>query len=447
MEILIIGGIAAGMSVAAKASRTNRDAKITVIEKEEYVSFGACGLPYYIGGQFDDENEMYARTPQQMMDSGVNLLLGHEVKSVDFDSKSLSIYDIKNDLTVEKKYDRLMIATGASAITPPIPGIDSENVYTITKPYIVNKLKDNLSSYNDVVIIGGGFIGVEVAEQLAHLGKTVHVVEALDSIMSGPFDTEFTDKLKFALEETKVNVHLGERAETFNTENGKVVSVTTDKQTLKADAVIVSVGFRPNTAFVKDQLDMLPNGAIITDKYGKTSVDDVFAAGDCSTVEHRLAGTKYIPLATYANKMGRLIGTNIVSDQKDWLPFIGALGSSSIKVGEYEAASTGLTEKEALSLGLNIKTTLVHTSNHSNYYTDVAQENIMIKLVFDAETLVLYGAQLFGRNETVLRATGLTTAIYAGLTTEEIGFIDYAYAPPFASTWEALNVAANTAKR
>lgn len=446
MRIIVIGGIAAGMSVAAKASRTNPNAKITIIEKEDYVSFGACGLPYYIGGQFDDENEMYARTPEQMRSAGIELLLKHEALSVDFDKKQVNVLDYASKSEHIMEYDRLMIATGASAIKPPIPGIESDNVYTITKPYDGNKLKDSLNCINDVVIVGGGFIGVEMAEQLAHSGKKVHIIEAQDSILSGPFDEEISQKIKESLELMGVEVHLSQSAKRFNTEENKVVSVETDQKVLKADAVIVSVGFRPNTSFVKGQLNMLGNGAIITDAYGQTSIKDVFAAGDCAAVNHRIGEVRYIPLATYANKMGRLIGTNIVSETKDWLEFKGALGSGAIKVGAFEAGSTGITEKSAEQLGLNYKTTLVHTNNHSNYYTDVAQEKIIIKLIYDAKTKVLLGAQVFGRNEAVLRLHALTTAIHAELTTDEIGFIDYAYAPPFASTWEAINVAANTAK-
>ncbi len=446
MKILVIGGIAAGMSVAAKASRTNPDAKITVIEKENYVSFGACGLPYYIGGQFDDENEMYSRTPDQMRKSGIEILLKHEVTEVNFDSKSLTALDLDSNTEHTLKYDRLMIATGASAIMPPIPGIESSNVYSMTKPYDGNKFKENLGTMNDIVIVGGGFIGVEMAEQLAHLGKTVHVIEAQDTIMSGPFDTEFSEKLKESLEASGVHVHVSTTAQSFTSHDGVVTAVETSNGTFKADAVVVSVGFRPNTAFLKGQLDMLGNGAIITDNFGETSIKDVFSAGDCAAVNHRISKAQYIPLATYANKMGRLIGTNIVSDKKDWLAFNGALGSGAIKAGDFEAASTGITEKTAKALDINYKTTLVYTNNHSNYYTDVAQEKIMIKLIYKEDTKVLLGAQVFGRNEAVLRIHALTTAIHAELTTDEIGFIDYAYAPPFASTWEAINVAANTAK-
>ncbi|CAM3267872.1 CoA-disulfide reductase [Vagococcus fessus] len=444
MEIVIIGGIAAGMSTAAKAARTNKEATVTVIEKEKYVSFGACGLPYYLGNQFEDQNEMFARTPEQMEASGVNLMLEHQVTAIDFKTKTITMTDLKTGEEKTKTYDRLMIATGAQPIVPPLAGMDSENVYTITKIDQVNRLKENLAKYNKIVVIGGGFIGVEVADQLAIQGKEMRLIEAGSAIMSGPFDPEFSEKLKGAVEEEGVAIHLDELAQELITTDGKVTAVKTHKGDYEADAVIVAIGFRPNTAFLKGQLEMLGNGAIIIDKYGRTSEKDVFSAGDCASVPHRLLGDSYIPLATTANKLGRIVGTNIAVSEDKMEEYVGALGSSAIKAGAYEAASTGLTEKQAKAKGLNYKTTCIETNNHSNYYT--VQEKIMIKLVYDAETLVLYGAQLFGKNETVLRATGLTAAIHAGLTTKELGFVDFAYAPPFASTWEAINVAANTAK-
>ena len=444
MEIVVIGGIAAGMSAAAKAARTNKEAIVTVIEKENYISFGACGLPYYLGGQFEDEQEMFARTPDQIRDSGINLLLEHEVRTIDFKNKVLTMTNLTTNETVTKSYDRLMLATGATPIVPPIPGIEASNVYTITKPERVMTLKKDLADYQNIVVIGGGFIGVEVADQLALQGKKVTIIEADKVVMGGPFDPEFSEKIMGAVSEEGVMIKTEERAQAFVTVEDKVTSVKTDKGDYPADAVIVAVGFRPNTQFLSGQLEMLGNGAIIIDEYGETSIQDVYAAGDCATIHHRLAGTMYIPLATVANKMGRIVGTNIASDRDERMAYVGALGSSAIKAGAYEAASTGLTEKQARNLGLNIKTTCIETNNHSNYYT--VQEKITIKLVYDATSYVLYGAQLFGKNETVLRLTGLATAVHAGLTTKDLGFIDYAYAPPFASTWEAINVAANTAK-
>lgn len=444
MEIVIIGGIAAGMSAAAKASRVNKDANITVIEMEDYISFGACGLPYYLGDNFDKDKSLYARTPEQMRDAGINVLVKHKALSVDFDKKEVEVKDLSKDKTFNKSYDKLMIATGAKAIMPPIDGINADNVYTITKPYTVKKLKANLDKYKDIVIIGGGFIGVETAEQLSGLDKNVTIIQSPNHLMNNPFDEEFSEKIEMALKEVNVNLALNQRAENFKLKDNLVTAVETSKNTFKADAVIVAVGFTPNTDFVKDDIETLDNGAIIIDKYGQTSQKDVFSAGDCATVKHKFAKDQYIPLATYANKLGRIIGVNIVSDKKDWLDFQDALGTSSIKAGHYEAVATGLTETFAKKLGYNIKTSLIETSNHPSYYPN--HHKIMIKLVYDAKSFVLYGAQMFGKDDTVLRASAFSTAIYANLTTKEIGYIDYAYSPPFASTWDAVNTAANTAK-
>lgn len=445
MEVVIIGGIAAGMSVAAKASRMNKEAKITLIEKENFISFGACGLPYYLGEQFTDPNNMFARTPEQMEGSGINLLLQHEVVSVDFANKTVHIHNLKDDVKLEKKYDRLMIATGATPIMPEVAGIRAENVYAFTKLAYVDKLKANLDNYKSIVVVGGGFIGIEVAEQLAHLGKEVHLIQKDNHLINGPFDPEFSDMIKDALLAKGIHIHTGETFESFEGTDAQITGVKTDKQTIVADAVVMSIGFRPNTGvFTDENLKKLPNGAILIDKYGRTSIEDVFSAGDCATVPHRQLGDVWLPLATSANKLGRLIGTNIVVDADRFEGYIGTLGSSAIKAGDYEAGSTGLTEKAAAALGINFKTTTVQTNNHTDYWP--GQTKITIKLVYVADTKVLIGAQVFGLSDAVLRMTGLTTAIHAGLTTDEIGFIDYSYAPPFGSTWEALNVAANTAK-
>lgn len=445
MEVIIIGGIAAGMSVAAKASRTNRDAKITVIEKENFISFGACGLPYYIGDQFTDANEMFARTPAQMEGSGIDLLLEHEVVAIDFANKTVQVKNLKTNEIFDKKYDKLMISTGATPIVPPIDGLNSDNVYTITKLDSTDKLKANLPSYNHVAVIGGGFIGVEVAEQIAHLGKKVTLIEGQETLMPNVFDAEISEKIKEALVEKGIEVLTNEMVTGLKINGNEVDILNTTNNELEVDAVIVAVGFKPATNFITDaKLEKLANGAIVIDEYGRTSIPDVFAAGDCATVYHRQLGNIYLPLATTANKLGRLIGINIVSDEANYEAFIGTLGSCAVKAGDFEAGRTGLTENVAKEQGLNYATTTVQTNNHTSYWP--GQSKITIKLVYDKDTKVILGAQVFGKSDAVLRLTGLTTAIHAGLTTKEIGFIDYAYAPPFASTWEAINVVANTAK-
>lgn len=445
MEVVIIGGIAAGMGTAAKAARENPEANITVIEKEDYISFGACGLPYYLGNQFEDSNKMFARTIEQMEKSGIDIKIEHEATEIDYDGKVVHYKDLKTDEEKSISYDRLMLATGANAIVPPILGVEAENVYTFNRLKAVQEIKDQLDEFEKVTIIGGGFIGVEVSEQLAHLGKKVTVVEGLDRLMSAQFDVEFSDKIQGALEEEGVEIILDRFVEELVVDGNKVTGVKIKDQILETDLVILAIGFRPNTSFLKDdRLEMMPNGAIIIDPSGETSIPDVFAAGDNASSPHRQLGDVYLPLATMASKISRMIGTNIVSEDKKTMKFPGSLGSGAIKVGSYEAGRTGLSENEAKALGMVYKTTLITARNHGGYWP--GSSPIDIKLVYEAETKKLLGAQLFGKRDTVLRMTGLTTAIHAGLTTDEIGFVDYSYAPPFSTTWEALNIAANTAK-
>jgi len=445
MNILVIGGIAAGMSVAAKAKRSGKDINITVIEREPYVSFGACGLPYYLGGQFDDENEMFARTPEQMIESGINILLETEVLSVDFDTKSVTIKNLKTNLTDNLYYDRLMIASGATPILTQANSTSADNVYTITRLNEVNKLKSALSKYKKVCIIGGGFIGIEVADQLISQGIEITLIEAHNNLLSQTFDSEISEKISAALSETGIKIHTGEKLENLIIKDNLASKVITNKAEYDTDAIIIAIGFKPNTDFITDsRLAKLDNGAIVIDSYGKTSIPDVFSAGDCATVPHRILGTRYIPLATNANKLGRIVGNNIAVSEDKLIKFNGALGSSCIKVGDYEAGSTGITEAQAIAKDFSVKTVTVEAPNHSNYYPN--RSKISIKLIYDAATKVILGAQVFGKDEAVLRLMPLTTAIHAGLTTSELGFIDFAYAPPFASTWEAVNVAANAAK-
>ncbi len=446
INIVIIGGIAAGMSVAAKAKRENPNAVITVIEKQNYISFGACGLPYFLGEQFDDPNQMFARTPEQIEKSGIHLLLETEATSIDFDQQFVMAKDLKSGEQTQLPYERLMIATGAEPNRLPIPEMDAPNVYLHTLLSDVTSLKENLPHYSHITVVGGGFIGVEVADQLVQIGKKVTLIQNSAALMDGPFDSEFSEFIANALAEEQITIKTEQSVEVFITDsNGNVTAVQTDQEQIQTDAVIVAVGFRPNTGFITDpRLKKLPNGAIIINQFGETSIPNVFSAGDCATVPHRLLGDRYIPLATSANKLGRIIGSNIVSDRERYIAYPGSLGSSLIKAGQYEAGSTGLTEKMAATLGEHFKTTLITTPNHTNYYP--GQETLTIKLVYQSENKVLVGAQIFGKKDAALRLHALSVAIHAGLTTDELGLLDLGYAPPFTTTWEAINIAANTAK-
>lgn len=442
MEILIVGGIAAGASIAAKAKRTNPDANVTIIEKEDYVSFGACGLPYYIGGQFDNSERMFARSVEKTRETGVEVLVKHEALSVDFDKKEVTIKNLENNEELVKKYDKLAIATGAIPLVFG-EGSDAENVITVTKLREADQIKEELKNAKDVVVVGSGFIGLEVAEQIKSLGKNVKVVQRAKYLMDNVFDTDISELIKEALVEHGVEFLEEHSYEKFEVENNRAKKVITDKGEYECDLAIMAVGFKPNTEiFTDERLNKLKNGAIVIDRAGRTSIKDVYAAGDCATVYNPQQEDFYAALATYANKMGRIIGENIVSDEQQ--EYLGAYGSSSLQVGEYGVGATGLTESRAKSLNLDVKSKLIKTKNQTSYVK--GQEDLYIKLVYERETGKIVGGQVFGKKGAVERLTAISVAVYAGITVDELGFIDFAYSPPFAPTWDGLNVAGNAAK-
>ena len=444
MKVIIIGGIAAGMSAAAKLKRMSPNDEVIVYEKGDIVSFGACGLPYYAGGFFDDSNEMIARTAEEFRKTGINLFTNHEVLEVDFDNKKLRVKDLIQNMIIEESYDKLMIASGASSIIPPIKGIDSENVLTLKSMDDGNKLRALMENENlkRVTVIGAGFIGVEAVEAAKKRGKEVTVVQLQDRILAEVFDEEITNLLEEEIRKHDVNLLLDETVMEITTA-GKATNIKTNKREFETDIVIVATGFRPNTAFVKNEkLEMLKNGAIVVDKYGRTSIEDVYAAGDCATINSVITNKPvYVPLATGANKLGRIVGENLAGANNE---FQGSLASSCIKVMDMEAARTGLSEKEVKALGFDYKTKFITEMNHTSYYP--GQTKIYVKLIYDAHTKVIYGGQVAGYKDAVQRCNVIATCIFAKMTTAQLGMLDLSYAPPFSRTWDVLNVAGNVSK-
>lgn len=444
MKVIIIGGIAAGMSAAAKFKRLSPNDDVVVYEKGDIVSFGACGLPYYVGGFFDDSNEMIARTPEAFREAGVEIHTKHEVTNVDFSNKKVTVKNLNTNEVLEESYDKLMIASGARAIIPPIKNIDLENVVTLKSMDDGNKLRELISKEENkkIAIIGAGFIGLEAAEAAKHRGKEVTVIQLQDRVLQEVFDKDITDLLEEELRENGVNLLLSETV-TELIGDGKVSKVKTNKREIEADIVILATGVKPNTDFLNcDEIKMIRNGAIVVDKYGRTSVEDVYAAGDCATINSLITDREiYVPLATGANKLGRIVGENLAGQNNS---FQGSMASSCIKVMDMEAARTGLSEKEVLNLGFNYKTKFITDMNQTSYYP--GRERIYVKLIYDAHTRVILGGQVAGYKDAVQRCNVLAACIYAKMTTEQLGMLDLCYAPPFSRTWDVLNVAGNVSK-
>lgn len=447
MRIVIIGGVAAGMSAAAKAGRMNKDAEITIYEKTDIVSWGACGLPYFVGDFFSSPDNMIARPVQKFIEAGMDIRIKHEVISVDPINKTLKVKNLENGAIFQDHYDKLMVATGAHAIIPPIKNVALENVSTL-KEYLDGITVKNIAlndSIQNIVIIGAGYIGLETAEAMHHLKKkSTRVIQLAPRVIPESFDKEITDIMEDEIRSYKdIQLHLEETVTEFIGKDGKVSAVKTDKGEYPADLVIIATGVRPNTGFLKDSgIEMLPNGALIIDNHGKTSLDSIYSAGDCATVYHTVREENvYIPLATTANKIGRVVGENLAGVETT---FKGTLASACVKVMSLEAGRTGTSEEEAKKKGINYKTVFIKDKNQTNYYP--GQHDIFVKLVYHGETREILGGQIIGKKGAVLRVDVIATAIYSKMTVDELGMLDLCYAPPFARTWDVLNVAGNVAK-
>lgn len=445
-KIIIAGGVAAGMSAASKAKRLNRELEITVYEKTDMISWGSCGLPYYVGDFYQDSERMIAKPLEQFNKEGISVKMGHEIIGADAVKKEVTVKNLATGEVFTDSYDELIVATGASAVKPPIKNIDLENVFTLKefRDGIVLKKAMLLPENQKVVIIGAGYIGLEAVEAAVHLGKEVRVIQLGERVLPDSFDKEITDIMEEELSShEKVTLNLKEAVTEFAGIDGKVTEVVTDKGRYPADIVILAVGVRPNTQFLKDTgIETLRNGAIVIDGRGRSSIEGIYAAGDCASVYHKVKKENvYIPLATTSNKIGRIVGENMAGMDKE---FKGTLGSAAIKVLELEAGRTGISEEEAKKMGINYKTVFMEDKNQTSYYP--GQEDIYIKIIYDADTKVLLGGQIIGKKGAVLRVDVLASAIDRGMTTEELAYLDLCYAPPFSLTWDPLNVAGNLAK-
>ena len=443
MRIVIIGGVAAGMSAAAKLKRIKPDYEVVVYEKTDIVSFGACGLPYYVGDFFHDPNMMIAREKSKFIESGIDLKTFKEVIDVDTLEKTLTIKDALSGEIFTDNYDKLMIATGASSIMPSLDK-SYDNLTTLKDMNDGIKLKELISKEENknIVIIGAGFIGIETIEAAKKLNKNIHLIGRSNRILSKVFDKEITDLLEEELRKNNIHLHLDETIQKYIGEEN-ITKVITNKSEIDCDIVVMAIGVKPNTSFLENtNIKMLSNGAIIVDECGRTSVEDIYAAGDCATIKNLVTNEDmYVPLATGANKLGRIVGENL-GGINSYYP--GSLASSCIKVLDMEAAVTGLTEERAKALNLDFKTKCITNYNQTHYYP--GREKLLIKLIYDAKTKVILGGQIAGYKDAVQRANVLATAITAKMTTEQLGMLDLCYAPPFATTWDALNVAGNVSK-
>ena len=444
-QLIIIGGTAAGLSAASRAKKARPDLDVKVYEKSGYVSYGSCGLPYFVGGMIESEMDLISLTPVELREKrGIETFLRHEAIKINKETQTVDVLNLETGVSSNIHYDYLVLATGASPVFPDIPNIHAKGMFSLRTIEdgiaIRNKVRESAS--NKAVIVGCGFIGLELAEQLCLSGFKVTLFEALPRIL--PFlDPSYSALVMSTLAKNGVEVRTGAALAGIETENGEVTSVTaSDGATCKTDLVIVSVGVIPNTQLARSAgIKLGLKGGIVVDDRQRTSEKAIWACGDCVQMCNSISGREaYVPLGTTANKQGRVAGGNIVGDSST---FKGVLGSMVTKVFDLYIAATGLTVEQASAAGFEAESAAIVKSDKASYYPGGADNHI--RLVFDRCSGRVLGAQALGSESVAGRVNAIAVAISAGMTLEALSEIDFVYAPPVAPVYDPLLIAASQA--
>ena len=442
-KILVIGAVASGTKAAAKIKRENPEAQITVITKDEHISYAGCGLPYYIGGVIEEQKELVVKTPEDFkLITDIDVHVKHEAVKIDTQEKKV---EAKNLSTGEIKiyyYDKLVIATGASPFIPPVEGRELEGVFsvrTVNDALQIRQLVDQ-GKIKKAVVVGGGFIGLEVAENLHDRNIQVSLVELVNHILP-PFDEEIALYAQNYMQEQGVNIYTGEKVLSMKGQDGKVQKVITDKREIDADLVIMSVGVRPNTRLAEEiGIELGVTRAIKVNEYMETNMKDIYAVGDCAeNVNLITSQPAWYPMGSTANKMGRVAGINMTNEDKDGLK--GVLGTTIVKLFKLNAGKTGLSERDAIKAGYELETVLVPANDKAHYYPGYRE--IITKLIADKKTHKVLGAQVVGEGVVDKPVDIIATAITFGARVEDLEKLDLAYAPPFSMAMASTILAAN----
>lgn len=441
-KTVIIGGAAGGATTAARLRRRDEQMEIVILEKGEYISYANCGLPYYIGGVIQSRESLLLQTPKKMEDNyNIHVKTSAEVIAIDRDKKELTVKNVKDNTIFTETYDKLVIATGSTPIRPNILGIHNHNVFTLWNIPDTDKIKTYIESnkIKEATIIGGGFIGLEMAENLHGLGLQVTIIEMQNQVMA-PIDFEMAQLLHENITDNGVNLILNDGVIEFKHENGHTEIVLNSGKRVLTDMVILSIGVRANSLLAKEAgLALNQRGGIIVNEYLQTNDDDIYAVGDVIEIEHFVTKAKtMIPLAGPANKQARILADNIVGDK---IPYNGALGTSVAKVFDLNVASTGINEKTLISQGkikgVDYHAILISQKSHAGYYP--GSTPLVLKMLFTVEGTIL-GAQIVGQDGVDKRIDTLATAIRLKGTIYDLEELDFSYAPPFSSAKDPVNM-------
>jgi NADPH-dependent 2,4-dienoyl-CoA reductase/sulfur reductase-like enzyme len=450
-KIVIVGGVAAGPKAACRLKRLVPDAEITIIDQDNLISYGGCGIPYYVSGDVADEKELRSTSFHMVRDEyffdkakGVKTLTSTRALAINRENKTVQLESLKTGERTEIGYDTLMLATGSQPVVPPIPGVDGEGVFTVSDLHKAIAIKDMIAKgkVGKAVVVGGGAIGIEMAEALTDLwGVETAIVEYKDQLLPGIIDWPLAAILEKHLRDHNVEVYLGEAAEEILIQDDKVSGVRTGKRTLEADMVIMAVGVRPRSKLAQDAgLLVSASGGIVVNERMQTSDPDVYAAGDCVDIIHLVSGKRFVaPFGSMANREGRVVADNIAG-----IPtvFKGGVGSFIVKAFELSVGSVGLSLAKARAEGFDADFSLSSPSDRAHFYP--GQDIICLELIFDKRTRRVLGLQGTGPVNDALsaRIDAAAVALSAGATIDDFANIEMAYSPPFSPAIDPINAAA-----
>lgn len=437
MKIAVIGCTHAGTAAIVNIAKCYPEAEITVYEKNDNISFLSCGIALYVGGMVSDAQGLFYSSPEQLAELGVTTKMLHEVTKIDTDAKQLRARNLETGEELEDTFDKLVMTTGSWPIVPKFEGIGLDNILLSKNFNHSNTIIEKSKQAKNIVVVGAGYIGVELVEAFQLNGKNVTLIDAEPRILSKYLDGEYTDQIEASLRSRNIQLALGQKVTKFTGENGKVSKVVTDRGEYSADLVILCIGFRPNTELLRGQVDMLDNGAIIVDEYMRTSKSDVYAAGDSCAVFYNPTQTHaYIPLATNAVRMGTLVARNLLAPT---VKYMGTQGTSGIKIYEDHIAATGMTETSAKEAGIEAEAVIVNDHYRPEFMP--THETVMLKVVYEQSTRRILGAQMMSKVDLTQSVNTLSVCIQNGMKMEELAFVDFFFQPHYNKPWNFLNSA------
>jgi NADPH-dependent 2,4-dienoyl-CoA reductase/sulfur reductase-like enzyme/rhodanese-related sulfurtransferase len=441
LRFVIVGGVAAGASAAARARRLSESAEIILLERGSDVSFANCGLPYYIGDEIANRADLAVQTPQTLTAMlNIDVRTNTEATGLDCANKILEIKNLTTGTTESLAYDKLLLATGASPIRPDLPGIDDGGIHTLRSLEDMDRIKEAAESVNHITVIGAGFIGLEIAEQMIRKGKKVALVEMVDQVLP-PLDRPMTLLLEDELRRNQVDLVMGDGIAGFQTSNtGSLTCRLQSEREIRTDLVVLGIGVRPETGLACGSgIELGPKGHIRVNGFMQTNVPSVYAAGDAVETEDLItADPTAVPLGGPANRQGRVVADHIFRGEKA-RPYPGSLGTAVVRAFEVAAGLTGWTEKRLVSAGMNYRTVTVGDNHHAGYYPGA--KPLTLKLLWNPENGRVLGAQVTGFEGVDKRLDVMATVIAGEMTIDDLCHLELAYAPPFGSAKDIVNLA------